>query len=83
MAERQQVLQLWLRAASLDAPVAGWAFFDGTEGAGPQLPDAPPPYVNGVGALRDGWHLLQAPGPLPLTQPLAEVGAEFVFTRTL
>lgn len=30
MALRQQVLYLWLANSSLDAPVTGWSFYDGT-----------------------------------------------------
>jgi hypothetical protein len=37
--ERQQVLYLWANGSSLDSGTVGWAFHDGTKGAGPQLPD--------------------------------------------
>lgn len=80
---RQQVLQLWLVAAALDTPTVGWAFFDGTAGRGPALPDAQPPYRDGVEALEDGWMLLQAPGPIEAERVLAETGSEFVFTRVV
>ncbi len=72
--ERQQVLHLWLGAAALDTTVSGWAFYDGTDGTGPLLPESTPPYANGVDALRDGWMLLQAPGPLAADRVLAETG---------
>lgn len=70
-------------AAALDTTVTAWAFYDGTDGAGPGLPDDQPPYRNGVHALRDGWMLLQAPGPVPVAGRLAETGAEFIFTRVV
>lgn len=81
MSERQQILHLWLVAAALDTEVAGWAFYDGAPGAGHDLPDGSPPYRTGVDALRDGWILFQAPGPLPVEQANGELGAEFVFER--
>lgn len=58
--ERQQVLYLWAVGSSIDSGTAGWAFHDGTDGAGPALPAADPPYATGVDALRDGWMLLQS-----------------------
>jgi hypothetical protein len=53
--QRQQVLYLWASGSALDSGTVGWAFHDGTDGTGPNLPDASPPYANGVAALRDGW----------------------------
>lgn len=81
MSGPQQVLQLWLHAAALDTAVAAWAFHDGCDGASP-LPPQRPPYATGVDALRDGWVLVQAPGPLGAQAPNAEIGAEFVFSRS-
>ena len=68
MTQRQQVLYLWANGSALDSGTVGWAFHDGTDGRGPPIPSASPPYANGVAALRDGWMLLQssqliAPGP--------------------
>lgn len=82
MVERQQVLQLWLRAAALDTAVVAWSFYDGTGGAHP-LPDADPPYADGVEALRDGWMVLQTPGPIAVEATNAELPAEFVFERRI
>jgi hypothetical protein len=62
---RQQVLYLWAIGSSLDSPTAGWAFHDGTGGAGPTLPDADPPYQTGEAALHDGWMLLQSAQLIP------------------
>lgn len=85
--ERQQVLQLWLAAAALDTSVVAWAFYDGsadTEGiSAAPLPDDDPPYRTGVSALRDGWMLLQAPGPLPVDRTDGDLGVEFIFQRTI
>ena len=82
---RQQVLYLWLAEGALDTETVGWAFHDGTRGAGPSLPEGEPPYKNGVEALEDGWCLLQSPAPYQL-QPGAEHATsylpnEFVFER--
>ena len=62
---RQQVLYLWAAGSSLDSGTVGWAFHDGTAGAGPSLPDAQPPYPSGEAALRDGWLLLQSAQLIP------------------
>jgi len=78
--ERQQILQLWLKVAALDAAVAAWAFYDGTDGAR-ALPDSDPPYPNGVAALQDGWMLLQVPGPIGPDATNGELTAEYVFER--
>lgn len=84
-AERQQVLYLWAAGSALDSPTVGWAFHDGTDGTGPTLPDADPPYATGVDALRDGWLLLQSAQlvpPAPGTEHLnAYLEYEFVFER--
>ena len=64
--QRQQVLILWLASSALDSGVLGWAFHDGTGGAGPQLA-SDPPYPTGLAALTDGWRLLQMS---PLSPPL-------------
>ncbi len=80
MTERQQILQLWLKVAALDAPVAAWAFYDGTDGA-QQLPGDDPPYPTGVATIRDGWMLLQTPGPIGPDSTNGELDAEFVFER--
>lgn len=82
MAERQQVLHLWLRAAALDTAVVAWSFYDGAAGARP-LPDADPPYATGVDALSDGWMVLQTPGPIGIDSTNGELPAEFVFERRI
>ena len=84
---RQQVLYLWLAEGAMDTSTIAWAFYDGTKGKGPALPDCEPPYKNGVAALEEGWSLLQSPAPY-ITQPGAEHGAsylpnEFVFVRCI
>ena len=84
MNARQQVLFLWLASSALDSGVVGWAFHDGTAGAGPQPADDPP-YGTGVAALVDGWRLIQVS---PLLPPLpgheretSFLKHEFVFER--
>jgi len=87
--QRQQVLYLWMAGSSLDEKVVGWAFHDGTEGAGPQLPEpkrpGDGPYSNGLCALQDGWMLLQSAqltSPAPGQEHLnAYLEYEFVFER--
>lgn len=80
MSERQQILHLWLHAAALDSAVAAWSFYDGTDGGLPE-PKGDPPYPNGTAAMRDGWMLIQAPGPLDVASTNGELPAEFVFER--
>ena len=79
--ERQQILQLWLQSAALDTGVAAWAFHDGTDGAGPGLPDGSPPYRTGLDALRDGWFLIAVPGPSPVEDVPGGLAAGFTFER--
>lgn len=81
---RQQVLVLWLASSALDGRVLGWAFYDGTQGAGPQ-PHGDPPYLTGVDALVAGWRLLQM-SPLVAPFPGHErdtsfLRHEFLFER--
>ncbi|MDG1368191.1 MAG: hypothetical protein P8I99_03865 [Acidimicrobiales bacterium] len=85
MTGRQQVLYLWGSGSSLDSGVVAWAFHDGSDGAGPGLPGADPPYDTGTAALRDGWFLLQsaqliAPPP-GLEHTNSYLEHEFVFER--
>ena len=80
-AERQQVLQLWLASGALDTAVTAWAFYDGSAGEGPQLPEGAPPYETGVDALEDGWFLIGVPGPFPVEAPTGELHAGFTFER--
>ncbi len=91
MTQRQQVLYLWTEGSSLDEKVVGWAFHDGTEGAGPQLPDSQhpghAPYSNGLRALQDGWMLLQSAQLVPPAPGQEHLNAyleyEFVFERRI
>jgi len=61
LAERQQVLVLYLADSALDAGVVAWAFYDGTGRQRHMAGDSEePPYASGLEALRDGWRLIQA-----------------------
>lgn len=87
MALRQQILYLWLAEGALDTETVGWAFHDGTSGAGPQLPDAEPPYPTGLAALQQGWFLIQSPAPHPVhagaEYEVSYLANEFVFERRI
>ena len=63
---RQKVLILYLKSSALDAPVVGWAQWDGT-GQSDHIPgdEEEPPYETGVHALKDGWRLLQISPLMP------------------
>lgn len=82
---RQQVLYLWANGSALDSGTVGWAFYDGTDGDGPPLPDGAPPYATGVAALRDGWMLLQSAQLVPFVPGEEHRNSyleyEFVFER--
>ena len=61
MSLRQQVLVLYLKSSALDTEVAAWATYDGTGKTRHMAGDAAtPPYKTGLGALEDGWRLIQA-----------------------
>ncbi len=91
MTQRQQVLYLWMEGARLDEKVIGWAFHDGTAGIAPAPAEAAtpgaPPYQTGVGALEDGWMLLQSAQLIPPAPGQEHVNSyleyEFVFERRI
>jgi hypothetical protein len=58
---RQKVLVLYLANSAVDAPVIGWAVYDGTGQTLHMAGDNDePPYATGLAALKDGWRLFQA-----------------------
>ena len=77
MAERQQVLHLWLAEAALDTAVIAWSWYDGAGNP----PPTECPYRTGVEALAAGWFLLQAPGPIDPAASNGELSCEYVFER--
>jgi hypothetical protein len=83
--QRQQVLYLWAMGSALDSDTVGWAFHDGTDGAGPALPEGEVPYKTGEAALRDGWMLLQSAQLIPPAEGdelrNSYMHYEFVFER--
>ncbi len=61
MALRQQVLVLYLKSSALDTEVIGWSMYDGTGKTKHMSGDADErPYKTGLGAMKDGWRLIQA-----------------------
>jgi hypothetical protein len=80
-----------MEGSSLDEKVVGWAFHDGTEGAGPPLPEpkqtGQAPYSDGVQALQDGWMLLQSAQLVPPAAGQEHLNSyleyEFVFERRI
>ncbi len=75
---------MWLSGPGLDGRTLGWAFFDGSEGRGPQ-PTSDPPYDTGVAALADGWRMLQMSQLIPSIpgheRETSFLKHEFVFER--
>jgi hypothetical protein len=52
---------LYLSTSALDTSVVGWSFYDGTGETRHMAGDSEdPPYKTGLGALQDGWRLIQA-----------------------
>jgi len=83
---RQKVLVLYLANSALDAPVVGWAQYDGTGKTLHMAGDSEePPYKTGLEALTDGWRLLQASQLLPHARgeefDLAYLKYEFFFEQ--
>jgi hypothetical protein len=87
MTTRQQILYLWLAEGDLSTMVVGWAFHDGTGGAGPGLPEGEPPYATGLAALGAGWFMLQSPPPVRVEPgheyETGHLANEFVFERRI
>jgi hypothetical protein len=67
MADRQNVLILYLADSALDSAVIAWSRYEGDPHGAPHMAgDADePPYQTGLAALRDGWRLLQMSQLLP------------------
>ena len=66
MAQRQQVLTLYLATSALDSGVLGWSIYDGTGRDAHTTGDSDEvPYESGLDALRDGWRLIQMPVLIP------------------
>jgi hypothetical protein len=87
-ATRQQVLILHLANRSLDSSTVAWALYDGAspDGSPPSRPGdgETPPYSSVVGALRDGWKLLQVPSSIVIPGREHETSGlpyEFVLTK--
>ncbi len=72
MAERQQILVLWLANGDLASAVCAWAFHDAASADPHGSGDSEkPPYPSALAAMRAGWRLIQFPA-LQLPPPGAE-----------
>lgn len=61
MADRQQVMILYLSDSALDSEVVAWSFYDGTGETRHMAGDMEePPFATGLEAMRAGWRLIQA-----------------------
>lgn len=70
---------LYLKSSALDSEVVGWANYDGTGETRHMAGDSDTvPYRTGVGALRDGWRLIQAS---PLMPHQSETGFETSYLK--
>ncbi len=59
---KQKLLILYSENSSLASPVVGWSLYDGTgEYDFDASDDADPPYASVLGAMRDGWRVIQLP----------------------
>ena len=61
--QRQKLLILYSANSSLSSPIVGYSLYDGTgEYEFDASDDAEPPYSSVLGAMRDGWRVIQVPG---------------------
>jgi hypothetical protein len=59
---RQQLLFLCLATPNPASPVVAWSLFDGTGRTAAMAGDADqPPYESLLGAMKDGWRVIQVP----------------------
>jgi len=62
MAQRQQILILYLTNSDLTSSVAAWSFFDGADGKardGFTINENTAPYRNVLEAMKAGWRVIQ------------------------
>ena len=63
---RQQLLFLWVANPSPMSPVVAWSLFDGTGRRSTMAGDSDtPPYDSILGAMKDGWRVIQVPPLAP------------------
>jgi hypothetical protein len=67
MAQRQQILFLYLHSADLTSGVGAWTYHDASgKQPHPSHGDADkPPYNSALDAMKDGWRVLQVPQQFP------------------
>ncbi len=62
MAQRQQILILYLTDSDLKSSIAAWSFFDGAGGKAADkfaITEDAPPYRNVLEAMKAGWRVIQ------------------------
>lgn len=63
---RQKLLVLYLSTPDLYSPVVAWSLYDGTGKATPTTGESEkPPYESVLGAMKDGWRVIQFPQQFP------------------
>jgi hypothetical protein len=63
---RQKLLVLYSQSPDLNSPVGAWAIYDGTGKEQHTTGDSDkPPYTSVVGAMQDGWRVIQFPQQFP------------------
>lgn len=61
---RQQLLFLCAATPNLLSPIVAWSSFDGSGRTTNMAGDADrPPYESVLGAMKDGWRVIQVPTP--------------------
>lgn len=58
---RQLVLYLYSKSSNMRSPLASWMLYDATKPQEPTLPSQDPPYASVLGAVADGWRIVQFP----------------------
>jgi hypothetical protein len=83
MAPRQKLLILYSENSSLSSRVVGWSLYDGTgEYEYDASDDAQAPYPSVLGAMCDGWRVIQLPA-LHATDPGASQELSYLRFETV
>lgn len=60
---KQMVLYLYSKSTNMRSPIVSWALYDATQPHEATLPSEEMPYPSVIGAVEDGWRIVQFPIP--------------------
>ena len=58
---KQMVLYLYSKSTNMRSPIVSWALYDATQPYEATLPSEEMPYPSVIGAVEDGWRIVQFP----------------------